>query len=154
MNRKELKEVLIKRAEEYHLTWQQNQQIWQQQEDRRKVKDELRQTIERCALQWYVRGKREDLLLQKEFLFEAKKFYIESSELLSFNAHKYLIASIEAQNSATNSTQLKQRQQLIGALTATIAFISISSLSTTTSSTMLKLDAVPIFNTLEPSLEP
>lgn len=97
MNRKHSTQILIKKAEESHWICQQNWPVIQEQENLRQERNELRQTIERCALQWFVRGKKSDLLLATEFLVEAEQFYLESADRLSFNARQYIIFSIEAQ---------------------------------------------------------
>lgn len=60
-------------------------------------------------------------------MFDAEEFYIQSGEVLSFNAHKYILSSIQARDNASQ----QQRYSLvkITAMTAAISLFSFSTIS-------------------------
>ncbi len=92
-------------------------------------RNELRNTIERCARQWFLKGQSSYYLLEGEFLNLAKQFYRSPGNRLSANALEFILASIELDKKTHNLNQ-GHRQLITASLTATMAVISTFILST------------------------
>lgn len=131
MNPSKLSRVVTQKLENYNWVIKKNWQLLRWGEDLNLKENKLRQTIERNAAKWFEARLSRDLLLQGQALIEAEQLYARSGDLFSFKAAKYIISSIEFREEVSKSAKIKNYRQLIAGATATVAVISVFTLSTT-----------------------
>jgi len=106
-----------------------NWQILKQQETHIYSDKELQWIIERCAEQWLTQNRNSLYLLRGEFLSIAEDFYVVRGNLLSFDAHKLIVTSLESRQQTLQLISAKHtRNCLIGSIGATITSFLVFSL--------------------------
>lgn len=153
MKRNGLSQLVTQKIENTRWLWKKNWQILRGEANLNLKQNRIKATVESAAKEWVESDRSQSLLLAGEALKEAKELYISKGDLLSFEAHKLIIESIEARSQAAKLAKAKQNRQLIGTVTASVAIVALFALpQTSLDATMPELEfgaTLTIFDRVE-----